>query len=342
MKLNTKTIVLTGTEQEIRLSGQNCDIRNDGTDTVYASGEANITAGADGVMSLPAGQAVQIHDFGGVMYLLGTGSVQICGHDYQTPVFKCATTGGGSGTTDQTARDTINLHANNTDIHLTAEDVAELVSNENLLINSDFRRAINQRGQSEYTSGVYSIDGWKCGGSIKVEVADGYIDVIQNTSGGSTLTQYLEDPADFAGKDITISICCQLIEGNGTCAVAAYDTATEGGATDGAWTTKYITADDTIQVYSVTVPLVNGLNHLAMRPSAAGSKVRLYWVKLELGDRATQFVPPNAATELLKCQRRYQVRSTGDIDPIDLRPTMREITDIRQRGDGYYEYIAEL
>lgn len=195
MKLNTKTINLTGTEQEIRLSGQNCDIRNDGTDTVYASGEPNITAGADGVMSIPSGQAAKLLGCNGTLYLLGTGSVQLCGNDYAEQVFKCAPAGGGSGTIDQTARDAINAHANNTDIHLSAEDVAELVSNGNHLINPDF--AVNQRGISgSVTTAGYFVDGWQLvSGEVTVN-ADGTLTL------NGTMKQVLENAA---GDDVTAS-----------------------------------------------------------------------------------------------------------------------------------------
>lgn len=125
-KLNTKTIVLTGTEQAVALTGQNCDVRNDGADMVYASGEAGIVAGADGVMPIPAGQAVQLRDYGGTIYLLGTGTVQVCGHDYQTPVFKGAATssGEGGGTVDADARKAIEIHADNEEIHTSAAEKA--------------------------------------------------------------------------------------------------------------------------------------------------------------------------------------------------------------------------
>lgn len=306
LKTDEKTIQLSGTEVAVAIRGKHCDIRNDGTDTVYASRKSPVVAGADGVLSVPAGQSVQLRGVcSKTVHLLGTGSVALAGHDDTEPVFKCAPAGGGGGTVDQVARDTINQHANNTGIHLTAEEVAELVSNENLLINSDFRNVINQRGETEYTGG-YSIDCWKCGGTIKLEVADGYIDITQNTSGGSTLTQYFEAPERFAGENITISVCCQLIEGDGMYTIATYDTATEGSsATDGEWTNNYITADDTIKVHTVKASIVNGLNSIAMRPSVAGSKVRLYWVKLEIGEHATQFIAPDPAVELAKCQRYY-------------------------------------
>ena len=195
MKRKIKTITLTGTELEVRLNGHNCDIRNDGTDTVYASGEPNITAGADGVMSIPSGQAAKLLGCNGTLYLLGTGSVQLCGNDNDEMVFKCAPAGGGSGTTDQTARDTINAHANNTDIHLSAEDVAELVSNENLLLNPDL--AVNQRGVSgNVTTSGYFVDGWQLvSGEVTVN-ADGTLTL------NGTMKQVLENAT---GDDVTAS-----------------------------------------------------------------------------------------------------------------------------------------
>ena len=57
--------------------------------------------------------------------------------------------------------------------------------------------------------------------------------------------------------------------------------------------------------------------------------------------RSQAFVPPDYAAELAKCQRFYQVRTTNDIDPLDIRPSMRTITDIKQVTGGY-AYVAEL
>jgi len=297
MKLNTKTITLTGTEQEIRLSGQNCDIRNDGTDTVYASGEPNITAGADGVMSLPAGQAVQIRGFGGVMYLLGTGSVQICGHDFQTPVFKCAPAGGGSGTTDQTARDTINAHANNTDIHLTAEKTIEAaataISNPNLLINPDFK--INQRGQTEYEANGYSVDMWFIGGGEKVTVVSGGLKVECTNTIGRAFRQTVEIPEYMVGQPFTLSV--NVVEKSGRVVATVNDVNSEISGIG-------------IHKYTFT-PTTAELQIQPIRPVDVGASATVAWAKLEFGSVATPFTPPDPATELLKCQR-YFVRLDND------------------------------
>ena len=39
----------------------------------------------------------------------------------------------------------------------------------------------------------------------------------------------------------------------------------------------------------------------------AGNSLKLAWVKLEVGDGATPFVPPDPATELAKCQRYFTI-----------------------------------
>ena len=301
---NEKTINLAGSEVEVKLSGQNCDIRNDGTDTVYASRRANVAGGADGVVSIPAGQAVKLLDTCGTVYLNGTGSVLLCGNDYGYLVFKTAAALSGDGGVDQTARDAINAHAGNTDIHLSAKDVAGLVSNPNLLINPDFR--INQRGEASYGAGVYCVDGWRMGYSTTCEVGDGYIDVTQSKDGGSLWWEYIENPDRYAGETVTLSVCCELVEGDGTVFIGALDNSTEGSVTTGTWRSMQGTATASPQVFTLTAEISDGLNQVAFRPEVADSKIRFYWAKLELGGIATPFIPPDPATELAKCQRRYK------------------------------------
>lgn len=93
----TKTITLTGAEVAVTgLDGAHAHIRNDSTDTIYAAKTAGITAGADGVASIPAGQADTIRGISGKVYLLGTGSALIQSDDYVESPFKASTASGGS------------------------------------------------------------------------------------------------------------------------------------------------------------------------------------------------------------------------------------------------------
>ena len=55
----------------------------------------------------------------------------------------------------------------------------ESMYNPNLLINTDFRNPVNQRGQSEYTAAwEYCIDMWLLGGDGQVYVNEGYLKII--------------------------------------------------------------------------------------------------------------------------------------------------------------------
>lgn len=123
--MTSKTISLTGTEIRADYSGgTNVWLRNDGTDVIYASTTPGITAGADGVISIPAGQAAAVYGAAGTVFLLGTGSVQLVGSDYTACPFKTSAQAGGSGA-DEVARAAISAHAGNADIHIsTAEKAA--------------------------------------------------------------------------------------------------------------------------------------------------------------------------------------------------------------------------
>lgn len=117
----TKTITLSGAEVMVALDGAHAHIRNDGTDIIYAAKTAGITAGADGVASIPAGQADTVRGISGVVYLLGTGAAHIQSDDYVASPFKTSAQAGGSGA-DEVARAAINAHAGNTEAHVTAAD----------------------------------------------------------------------------------------------------------------------------------------------------------------------------------------------------------------------------
>ena len=120
----TKTINLTGAEVAVTgLDGAHAHIRNDGTEVIYAAKTAGITAGADGVASIPAGQSDTIRGISGAVYLLGTGSVLIQSDDYVASPFKTSAASGGSAV-DEVARTAINTHSGNDEIHVTAEEKA--------------------------------------------------------------------------------------------------------------------------------------------------------------------------------------------------------------------------
>lgn len=334
----TKTINLTGAEVAVTgLDGAHAHIRNDGTEVIYAAKTAGITAGADGVASIPAGQSDTIRGISGAVYLLGTGSVLIQSDDYVASPFKTSATSGGSGA-DEVARAAINTHSGNAEIHVTAEEKAAWnavnYSNPNLLINPDF--AINQYGITSVAGGtdrVYFADRWHSVG-CSVTNSDGVISaawdgsyIYDDGKNMGYIQSVLELP-ELIGKQVTLSINIDVVRHH---AVFTIPTTFSGIVQE------EISEDIDIAVgnyanigIAAILFLKSTINHI------------IGDFKLELGGIATPFVPPDPATELAKCQRYYQIRSTGDIAAVDLRPTMRDTPTITQLSDGNYAYSAEL
>ena len=319
------TITLAGSEEKAEFSGGNAWLRNDGTDTVYAAKTAGIAAGADGVVAVPAGQSAPVYGANGTVFLLGTGSMQLIGSDYSTNPFKTSAQSGGSGA-DSVARAAISAHAGNADIHVTAAEKAAWnavnYSNPNLLINPDFR--INQRGETSYTAVGYTIDGW-------------YTNGVELTNSGTSAVRFRQNSeithAQLAGRDITLSA------GVGGTTYSASGKIPETKPANDIQIVSLTTADADVGIYLNYSPTRDMFYAYAYVP--AGKSAVLNWVKAEIGSVATLFVPPDPATELTKCQRYYQIRTTNDIDPLDMRPSMMTITDIKQVTGGY-AYVAEL
>jgi hypothetical protein len=339
--MTSKTIALSGAEIRADYSGgTNAWLRNDGTATVYASTAPGVTAGADGVVSIPAGQAVRIDGACRTVYLLGTtGSVQLVGSDYTACPFKTSAQGGGSGA-DSVARAAIEAHAGNADIHVTADEKAywNTLSGKNELDNPDFR--INQRGQAEYTTG-YTVDRWyistdKCKAAPET---NGIRLTATATLTSNTHAFWQNNEFPLRPGKYTLSLKAADVTGVWAARIRTVTAA-------GDYVDSYYTPRLQAGINSVTVDLsdseyISAVSIGFNKGTEAGNSLKLAWAKLEGGSLATPFVPPDYAAELAKCQRFYQVRTTNDIDPLDIRPSMRTITDIKQVTGGY-AYVAEL
>ena len=337
--MTSKTIVFTGEEIRADYSGgTNAWLRNDGTATVYASTAPAVTPGADGVVSIPAGQAAAIYGACGAVYLLGTGSVMLVGSDYTACPFKTAALGGSGA--DSVARAAIEAHAADTDIHVTADEKAywNTLSGKNELDNPDFR--VNQRGQNEYSTG-YTVDRWyistdKCKAAPETNGIR-LTATATLTSNTHAFWQNIEFP--LAPGKYTLSLKAADVTGVWAARIRTVTAA-------GDYVDSYYTPRLQAGINSVTVDLsdseyISAVSIGFNKGTEAGNSLKLAWAKLEGGSLATPFVPPDYAAELAKCQRFYQVRTTNDIDPLDLRPSMRTITDIKQVTGGY-AYVAEL
>lgn len=337
--MTSKTIVFTGEKIRADYSGgTNAWLRNDGTATVYASTAPAVTPGADGVVSIPAGQAAAIYGACGAVYLLGTGSVMLVGSDYTACPFKTSAQGGSGA--DDVARAAIEAHAADADIHVTADEKAywNTLSGKNELDNPDFR--VNQRGQNEYSTG-YTVDRWyistdKCKAAPETNGIR-LTATATLTSNTHAFWQNIEFP--LAPGKYTLSLKAADVTGVWAARIRTVTAA-------GDYVDSYYTPRLQAGINSVTVDLsdseyISAVSIGFNKGNEAGNSLKLAWAKLEGGSLATPFVPPDYAAELAKCQRFYQVRTTNDIDPLDLRPSMRTITDIKA-VEGGYAYVAEL
>ena len=337
--MTSKTIVLTGEEIRADYSGgTNAWLRNDGTTTVYASAAPGVTAGADGVVSIPAGQAAAIYGACGAVYLLGTGSVQLVGSDYTACPFKTSAQGGGSGA-DSVARAAIEAHAGNADIHVTAAEKSawDGLSNPNLLINPDFR--VNQRGQNEYSTG-YTVDRWYSPGKCSAAPISGGVKLTSTVTASSTTHAFWQN-FEFPLPPGKYTLSLKAADVTGVWAARIRTVTAAGDYVDSYYTPRLQAGINSVTVDLSDSEYISAVSIGFNKGTEAGNSLKLAWAKLEGGSLATPFVPPDYAAELAKCQRFYQVRTTNDIDPLDMRPSMRTITDIKA-VEGGYAYVAEL
>lgn len=152
----------------------------------------------------------------------------------------------------------------------------------NLLINGGF--AVWQRGESftvprtGYSAGQYTVDRWRvwanadsAGGNIAVTKADDGMHIEAAGAGFATYRFEEAEVKKLSGKTVTLS---QSVDGVVSSTVRSFPTT---------------------GILNVTLPTSGTLN----------------WVKLELGEQATPYVPKGYGEELLACMRYYQV--TGNI-----------------------------
>lgn len=180
----------------------------------------------------------------------------------------------------------------------TQNTVNGIVQNPNLLINPNF--AINQRGQASYTGAVYGVDRWKGIGSTitATPIANG-IQLTTSATSNIYIKQIVE--TNLAGKTVTASCKLSAINSGEGGRFAVYY------STDGtSWTLINGMTIATAGISTLTMAIPTDALYVSVdvgvRPS---SDVVFEWAKLEIGSVATEFSPPDNATELLKCQRYY-------------------------------------
>lgn len=171
------------------------------------------------------------------------------------------------------------------------------ISNPNLLINSDFRNPINQRGKLEYTTSnaqiIYTIDRWRTKGLTAV-VNNGSVTLKNNTSTVWSFTQMFEQslPSDY----YTLSINIHSVVGSPYMNVVYADGSQSTARGLGSVGINSTIVQGTVSHVNITLK--------------AGEEITILWVKLEQGKTATPFSPRIYTEELSLCQRYYNRLNT--------------------------------
>lgn len=177
-------------------------------------------------------------------------------------------------------------------------------SGKNELDNPDFR--VNQRGQNEYSTG-YTVDRWyistdKCKAAPETNGIR-LTATATLTSNTHAFWQNIEFP--LAPGKYTLSLKAADVTGVWAARIRTVTAA-------GDYVDSYYTPRLQAGINSVTVDLsdseyISAVSIGFNKGTEAGNSLKLAWVKLELGSAATPFVPPDPATELLKCQRYFTI-----------------------------------
>lgn len=175
------------------------------------------------------------------------------------------------------------------------------LSNPNLLINPDFR--INQRNITSWNDGTYGVDRWR-GGNGLITVIDNGLILSKSFSekAGTCIEQLIENPKRYEGKMVTLSasINGNIISTSGIIKLAKKTS--DIASSFSYYSVKNNCVLDIVSVFQDNIPTMQ----VRVWKFANDMDITINWVKMELGEKTTPFVPPDPATELLKCQRYYQ------------------------------------
>lgn len=208
-----------------------------------------------------------------------------------------------------------------------------------MLINSDFRNPVNQRGLTEYVtspSAIYSIDKWKrynSDGLASMILTPEGIQFKASAGATSGFVQILEASSFTTGQIYTLSAFLKVTKGDTiiTSPINENIALSYGNSVDSVTESAYLAKAKVVLnewiVHYITFVLqesVDGVYNFRIRSVAGDVEYCAAAMKLEPGDKPTiahqdtsgslvlSDSPPNEALELLKCQRHQIELCSGD------------------------------
>ena len=175
-------------------------------------------------------------------------------------------------------------------------------SNPNLLINPDFK--INQRGQTEYSNtsstSTYCVDRWCHNGTCTLS-DNGLIVSSSGSVWGYGVFQQIVENTELTKYMVTLQFKANGVVNSVTWIPVSNALSDNCVIMDGDTAVGYARMGFDGAMGRLIVEFIIYQNY----------QMTIEWVKLEVGPAATQFVPPDPATELLKCQRYYEIINVG-------------------------------
>lgn len=168
-------------------------------------------------------------------------------------------------------------------------------SQPNLLINGDFQ--VWSNGESFTQNGVFTADKWKTYRSNQTisKCAENTLRILKTSSSGATgITQEFENYTMFNGKEATFSFKAKASVDNHTIFVRVGETV------------ESMDLNTSNQKYSFTIDSLDFTTaqhsiNIGSSKANVGEYIELQEIKLELGCKATPFVPKKYYEELLAC-----------------------------------------
>ncbi len=187
------------------------------------------------------------------------------------------------------------------------------ITNPNLLINSNFKviDIVNQRGLSNYDAvpyiSKYTIDQFQIypnyPGTGSLDLTGEYLKLVKTSEGGQiVLMQTLENFKYLAGKKVTFTAKVKTdLKGQSFIMGIALDNENYG-------VTTCTTTSAEFETHSITIEVPNEVSSsfaIKFWHSHYKGSIELEYLKLEVGELATNFVDDDISVKLEKCRRYF-------------------------------------
>lgn len=311
-------------------------VKNMSDGDIYISLNDEFTAGEDGVIDIPKGECARLQGDTSTVYLLGSGSALVVAQNFSSCPFKLAAKGGeGGGSSPEWDVDSaLSLFSENPVQNkvITAEINKKADA-------ADIPTSLPANGGNADTVNGHSVDCDVPADAVFTDTVlpvDGVLDRnSQNAIANSAITDYLlnqPNPNLLINPDFKINqrgktdFSVDYHAGHPISQSQKYTVdrwrIMEGTAniSNG----KFVLTGTIIQVlensiggdFTASVSVESGTATASYDDSTktfsiVGNGAVLKWAKLEHGKTATPFVPPEPATELVRCQRYYQIVDLG-------------------------------